>query len=390
MSTNDHSSSHELLRQATLLDFEIVSVTEGDLAPEGSMHIELRTSEEDVECFAFGLLYALGLLSFHEARPAGASELHFEEEDEWTIGDMVEHLRFQMGRLRLETDYVRGRLMKTTVDITPDGKITLQTRNRGGSARRWLDLLRGKGRSGLIALVQEEPARFFSEGGDALRSLEDWRSVHPALHWKPSRSAVRLAETWGGAGGFPRAIEAALERAARLQNLSFLKGVVEHETPMPGKGRSSVTDLMVWAEDELGNPVIIGVEGKVDEGFGPVVRDWLQAGRSPGSAQNRALRMRQICAVLELDERDTVVQSLAYQLLHRTCAAVLTARAERAMRAVMLVHSFLESSEAPGSGWGEFRAFAATLGPGREAPSAGVPWEVGVCDGVELWLCWVC
>jgi len=387
----DHSPTvgQELLRQAALADFDIVAVTMGDLAPEGSMNIVLRIDEDDVEIFAFGLIFAISLLSFHDARPAGASELHFEANDEWTVGDMVLHLRFERGRLHFYADYVRGRLMKTTMDVLPDGKVTIQTVNRGRSARRWLDMLRGKGARGPVSLVKREPSQFISRAGQALRTLEDWRAQHPALHWKPGRSAVRLAETWDGAAGFPQEVQMSLDRSARLRGLTFLKGVVEHETPMPGKGRASVTDLMVWAEDDLDNPVIIGVEGKVDEGFGPLVEEWLHAGSSPGSAENRSLRLRHICTGLELNYREEAVQGLAYQLLHRAYAVVLTAQDERVRRAALLVHGFAEGIEVPRSGWDEFVAFSAALEPRRAAPEPGVPWEAGVCDGVELWLLWV-
>jgi hypothetical protein len=345
------TTARELLRQAATTDFEIVAVTEGDLAPGGSMDIVLRFDEDDVETSAFGIIFAIGVLSFHDARPAGASEMHFEADDEWTVGDMVQNLAFERGRLHFYADYVRGRLMKTTVDVHRDGTVTIQTVNRGGSARRWLDMLRCRSVGGPVSLVaQEAPAPFTSKDGKPLRTREDWQALQPALHWKPGRSAVRLAETWGGADGFPAEVKDALDRAERLRGLTFVKGVVEHETPMPGKGKASVTDLMVWADDAVGNPVIIGVEGKVDEGFGP--------------------------------------QGLAYQLLHRAYAALLSAQDERAKRAVLLVHSFLEGAGERGSGWKEFVAFVAVLGVEVDV-QPGVPVEAGVWDGVEFWLVWV-
>jgi len=41
-----------------------------------------------------------------------------------------------------ETDYVRGRMMKTDVTVFPDGRFTLTTTNRGEAASRWVALLR--------------------------------------------------------------------------------------------------------------------------------------------------------------------------------------------------------------------------------------------------------
>ena len=47
---------------------------------------------------------------------------------------------------RLQTDYLRGRSMKTNLTIRPDGTVTLTTWGRGESGLRWLDQLQGKQR----------------------------------------------------------------------------------------------------------------------------------------------------------------------------------------------------------------------------------------------------
>ena len=44
----------------------------------------------------------------------------------------------------LETDYVRGRMMKTTVTVRGDGRFTVETVNRHEAAVRWLRTLEGK------------------------------------------------------------------------------------------------------------------------------------------------------------------------------------------------------------------------------------------------------
>ena len=43
-----------------------------------------------------------------------------------------------------ETDYVRGRMMKTAVTVFPDGRFTLTTTNRGEAASRWVTQIQGK------------------------------------------------------------------------------------------------------------------------------------------------------------------------------------------------------------------------------------------------------
>jgi len=90
------------------------------------------------------------VLSFADARPRGHSGIDFAEADDWFVGDMLRHLKFEHGRLYFYADYVRGRMMKTTVEINSDGVIRLETINRGESAARWVATLQGKRNLSLV------------------------------------------------------------------------------------------------------------------------------------------------------------------------------------------------------------------------------------------------
>ena len=111
------------------------------------VRIEGRLGDDEnshVEWAALGFIYALGVLSFAAARPRGVSGMAFEEHDQWTAADLLRHLRYERGRLVCETDYVRGRMMKTDVTVFPDGRFTLATTNRGEAASRWVTQIQGK------------------------------------------------------------------------------------------------------------------------------------------------------------------------------------------------------------------------------------------------------
>jgi hypothetical protein len=54
------------------------------------------------------------------------------------------HIKVRRGRLSFDADYVRGRMMKITVTIHPDGRFTLDTMNRGETATRWMARIQGK------------------------------------------------------------------------------------------------------------------------------------------------------------------------------------------------------------------------------------------------------
>lgn len=151
---------YELLHTATLADITVLSTDIQPTADDDScVRIEAKVGNEeedenDVEWSAFVLIYALGVLSFSDARPRGMSGIEFEKKDDWFVGDMLRHLSFERGELHFYADYVRGRMLKTTVVVRPDGTFRLETVNRGQAATRWIARLQGKK---IIELVGEPP-----------------------------------------------------------------------------------------------------------------------------------------------------------------------------------------------------------------------------------------
>ena len=153
----DRAAGFELLKTATLIDFEVVETEVGDLAPEGSMKAFLQFTEpEDVEWGGLAFMFAVVAISFTEARPAGHSDIAYAgDDDEFWVSDLVEHFKFEHGRLHVYVDYLRGRLVKTDIDVYADGKVVIQTVNRGQSLGRWLDRLKGKRHLAAVEVGQE-------------------------------------------------------------------------------------------------------------------------------------------------------------------------------------------------------------------------------------------
>ena len=137
---------HKFIRDGTLLDFEIVETKiEPTFGNEDfSVRIVMKTEDDILESCALGFMYVLGLLSFKDGRPRGASGNWFEDGDDWTAADMLRRLEYRRGSLHMYADYVRGRCLKTTIEIRPDGRMIVQTVNRGQAATRWVDRLQGK------------------------------------------------------------------------------------------------------------------------------------------------------------------------------------------------------------------------------------------------------
>jgi hypothetical protein len=208
------------------------------------------------------------------------------------------------------------------------------------------------------------------------------RLAKQELHWKEGRSAFELSTAWMHAGGIPSSVRAVLDQAPEWRDAAFREGIFERETGLPGKGRPSQTDLLAILELKSGN-AILGVEGKVDEPFGPVVADWLADAKD----RNRQTRLDGLCATLAVDTK--TVGRLFYQLVHRTCASIYEAKRFGYSRAVILVHSFAKVPviSASPAGFDDFSKFACSVGMPVTHPGSISPPKL--CEGIEVRLAWV-
>ncbi len=152
--SSDRLAGYKLLETGALVRFDVMG-TRIEPSPGGDMvfvRIDLRLGEEgadgerseDHQWGAFGFMFCLAMLSFHDARPRGVSGVDFVERDELTVVDFVEHLRYERSELRFAADYLRGRCVKTDITVRGDGTSTIETRNRGEAAIRWVRRLQGK------------------------------------------------------------------------------------------------------------------------------------------------------------------------------------------------------------------------------------------------------
>jgi hypothetical protein len=153
-SLEDHQAALELLRTAAAVPFTVITheVIPGIDEGEFALRLELSFADEEspeedradvVEWGALGFMFAVGVLSFTDARPRGFSDAEFNSNDEFRLADFVAALQFRNGELHLDTDYVRGRRMKTRVIVRAQGTATVETRGRGKAALNWMSRLKG-------------------------------------------------------------------------------------------------------------------------------------------------------------------------------------------------------------------------------------------------------
>jgi len=168
---------------------------------------------------------------------------------------------------------------------------------------------------------------------------EDWRRflADPIKQWKAGYSAKELAYSWETAEGFPEEVQALLNTQPAFDSLKILFAVPEYQVPLPGGSRPSQNDLFVLAgnDEEL---VVIMVEGKASESFGPTLGDWRN-----NDSEGKKKRLAYLQKKLQLEGE--LFPDLRYQLFHRTASSLIVAEQFHATSAIMLVHSFSENDD---------------------------------------------
>jgi hypothetical protein len=192
---------------------------------------------------------------------------------------------------------------------------------------------------------------------------------------------MALAANWEAAAPeMPREVAGPLREV--FGEVRLVAAFPEWKVSLPGGRRASQTDLLALVYTQVGL-VIVAVEGKVDEEFGPTV-EAKRTGASPGQEE----RLDYLAARLGLER---LPDGVRYQLCHRTVSALDTAKEFHAAAAVMLVQSF--STQA--TWYEDFAAFATTLGvmaekerllsvPRRDPPSLYLAWVNGDLAGTRV------
>lgn len=105
--SDDLEAVRDLARSATLARFRILRIDGAERPDRSWQSVTCHLHREDVPWAAIPVVHVIGALSFGDARPRGASDIDYREDDEWTLADLVQRLRFEPRGLALDTDYVR-------------------------------------------------------------------------------------------------------------------------------------------------------------------------------------------------------------------------------------------------------------------------------------------
>ena len=171
---------------------------------------------------------------------------------------------------------------------------------------------------------------------------EDWKSLlaKPNKHWKTGYSAKALAYCWQEANGFPECVRNVFKKSKieLFQNIELLLAFPEHKVLLPSGLRPSQNDIFILAKAN-NQLVSITVEGKVSEPFGKTIIEWRK-----DNSEGKHIRLKFLLDKLGLEENKQI-DTIRYQLLHRTASAIIEAEKFKAENALMLVNSFSQSNE---------------------------------------------
>ena len=232
-----------------------------------------------------------------------------------------------------------------------------------------------------------------SKNSELLKDLETWRVLAGPKHdnqWQPGRSAMEAARAWIelAPGSLPTEIVEALRSHEDLGQIVEWSAEPEARISFDSFGGEPANlDLMVQARDGTGS-LVIAVEAKADEPFGATLAETSRAASKRKAENPRSKGLDRLEGLAETvlgvpSDELSRVDTLRYQLLTATAAAVAEAQRQSAGRAVLLIHEFVTdqtSDEKHAANAGDLDAFVRHISGGViEGVEAGT-----VCGPFEL------
>jgi hypothetical protein len=192
------------------------------------------------------------------------------------------------------------------------------------------------------------------------RGIGSWRErlANPDRQWKRGFSAFESAVSWeladsNNTSGLPEPI-ADLFRDSHYGHPILMLAVAEHKVDLPGGSAASQSDVWAVVKTSVGM-VSLTVEAKANETFGDdILENWLVAGGTQASIDNRKLRFDYIRSHLPSSDSFLPVR---YQLLHRCAASVIEAKRFGFQHAAFVVQAF----NTPSDGFEEYSVFCRAL-----------------------------
>jgi hypothetical protein len=170
-----------------------------------------------------------------------------------------------------------------------------------------------------------QPFRFHNANGNPITSWADWEAVYETNqgHFVPHRSAYSIARFMLEHGG-DKYLSARVSQLLREPTV-FHHAIPELEIRFDAYGKGRFHDLGMYGEGRYsGKSLFVGVEAKVDEPFGEVVKDVYaraMARRGAGVSTNLPDRIEDLLA-LHFPTKPPGMWDTRYQLLYATAGTL--------------------------------------------------------------------
>jgi hypothetical protein len=209
--------------------------------------------------------------------------------------------------------------------------------------------------------------------GQEIRSVDEWRTHAPPkkgdAHWKDGKSAKELAKAWfrSGALACPDELLSALRAHELTAELVLDQGWPERVTALdvfPGESRNH--DLLLRGRSGQ-RSVVVGLEAKAGESFGPLIGEYLKSRPAASNVPNRIDGLRK---ALFGETGPPGFSELRYQLVHGCAATLIEARQLDAQVAVFVVYEFQAPAAVEARNARDWKAFLDAMSATGQRPSA--------------------
>lgn len=191
------------------------------------------------------------------------------------------------------------------------------------------------------------PLAIHNSDGQSIHSVEDWFKYAPPKerekHWVCGRSAKELAKAWfrTGEAKVPQELEMLLKSYSGTQDLIMEEVIPEKKIKLDEFGGEPRNGDLVLTGKAKEARVVVGIEAKADEPFGPIIQDYLNEKKDTRSKVPDRIKL----LLLSIFRRavDEKLGKLRYQLLHGLAGTLIEAKDQKASLALFVVHEFISN-----------------------------------------------
>jgi len=201
--------------------------------------------------------------------------------------------------------------------------------------------------------------------GNQIKNFADWSKLYDthqaSRQWKKGRSAYSAAEfiiNRDGASVIQNSVAEAICEPLKIERV-----VPEYEVRFDKFGRGRIHDIALFGTTDRDKTVFVGVEAKVDETFGALVKDSYLSSKAKqitGTSTNAPKRIEKLLA-MHFHDPDPSMFDIRYQLLYAT-AGTIAAGADISVLFVAVFQTALYNKSIAAENYRDYMQFMEKIG----------------------------